>query len=285
MPDKNSLKILSFASEIRRSYRMKNFQRTFLNLLFLSTFGCAIFSCGVREKVVYLQDSASGTDSIPAYYYSPVYHSNDLLNISVSAMDMETVKPFNASVVAYTAEDGRATNTPMSQGYFVDTAGYIAFPVIGQIKVGGLNRSQAVELIREKLAPYVSDPIVNIRLLNFKVTVLGDVKNPGAFPITSERVTLPEALGMAGDMNITGVRKNVLVIRDLDGQRTEYRVDITSKEIYKSPAYYLRQNDVVYVEPNRAKRNSGALSTNTGIFVSIGSLLLTAITTITVISK
>jgi polysaccharide export outer membrane protein len=238
-------------------------------------------SCGIREKTVYFQPDENGSDSIAQQHYSPIYRSNDLLSISVSAMDAEAVKPFNSTVVAYTSEDGRASNTPMQQGYFVDPEGNIDFPVLGKIKVGGLNRNEAVQLIKQKLAPYVVDPQVTVRIMNYRITVLGDVKLPGSFPILSERVTLPEALGLAGDMNMTGVRKNVLVIRDIDGIRTEIRVDMTSREAYNSPAYYLRQNDVVYVEPNRAKRNSSIVGTNAGIFISVASLLLTTIAILT----
>lgn len=260
---------------------MRNAKSHFRIITLLFVLGTIVSSCGVREKVVYLQDSENGSDSIAKHYYSPVYRSNDLLSISVSSMDAETVKPFNMNVVSYTSEDGRASNTPMQLGYFVDTAGCIEFPVVGRIKVGGLNRTEMVQMLRHKLSPYVVDPIINVKILNYKITVLGDVKMPGTFTIPSERVTLPEALGMAGDMNITGVRKNILVIRDLDGVKTEYRVDLTSKNAYNSPAYYLMQNDVVYVEPNKAKRNSSVVGTNATIFVSIASLLLTTIALIT----
>jgi polysaccharide export outer membrane protein len=238
-------------------------------------------SCGIREKTVYFQPAQSGSDSIEKRFYSPVYHSNDLLSITVSAMDAEAARPFNISVVAFAAEDGRVSNTPMQQGYFIDTAGMIDFPVIGKIRVGGLNRPEAVQLIKQKLTPYIVDPLVTIKIMNYKITVLGDVKLPGVFPIPSERVSLPEALGMAGDMNITGVRKNVLVIRDIDGVKTEIRVDLTSKSAYNSPGYYLQQNDVVYVEPNKAKRNSSIVGTNAGIFISVASLLLTTIAILT----
>jgi len=238
-------------------------------------------SCGIRKKTVYFQPTENGTDSIAVRFYSPVYRSNDLLSITVSAMDAEAVKPFNPNVVAYTSEDFRAASTPMQQGYFVDSSGMINFPVVGQIKVGGLSRAEACLLIKQKLAPYVVDPLVTIRIMNYRVTVLGDVKLPGTFPVPSERMTLPEALGMAGDMNMTGIRNNVLVIREVDGVKTEIRVDMSSKTVYNSPGYYLQQNDVVYVEPNHAKRNSSIVGTNAGIFISVASLLLTSIALLT----
>lgn len=238
-------------------------------------------ACGLRKKVVYFQGNDAGTDTILPYTYVPVYHVNDLLSVTVSAMDAEAVKPFNTNVVAYTSEDGRVSNVPMQQGYFVDSSGMIDLPVLGQIRVGGLSRSQATKLIRDRLNTYVVNPIVTVKILNYKITVLGDVKAPGTFQIPGERVTLPEALGMAGDMNITGQRTNILVIRDLDGKKTEYRIDLTKKECYNSPAYYLMQNDIVYVEPNKARRSSSAVGTNAGIIVSVTSLILTTVILLT----
>jgi len=239
-----------------------------------------ITSCHTSKEIVYLQEN-SGADSTANFYYSPVYHMNDLLSITVSAMDAEAVKPFNRAIVAYTSDNAQASNVPMQQGYFIDTAGYISFPVIGQLKIGGLTRMQAIQMIRDELKTYVKDPMVMIKILNYKVTVLGDVKLPGTFSVSSERITLPEALGLAGDLNITGVRKNILIIRDIDGKKTEIRVDLTSKNAYNSPGYYLRQNDVVYVQPNRVRRGSSVVGTNAGILVSIASLLLTTIALLT----
>jgi len=240
-----------------------------------------IAGCGVREKVVYFQENQNGQDTIRPYSYSPVYHTSDLLSVTISAMDAETAKPFNTNVIAYTADDGRVSNVPMQQGYFVDSAGMIELPVLGPVHVGGLNRSQATELIRKKLDAYIDHPIITIKILNYKITVLGDVRQPGTFQVPGERVTLPEAIGMAGDMNITGVRKNILVIRDIDGIKTEIRVDLTSRESYNSPAYYLMQNDIVYVEPNKARRNSSVVGTNAGIIVSVTSIILTTIILLT----
>ena len=132
------------------------------------------------------------------------------------------------------------------------------------------------------MSSYISNPSIIVRILNYKVTVLGEVKNPGTFTIPNERITILEAIGIAGDLQITAVRNNVMVIREVDGKRMEYRVDLTSKNLFSSPAYYLTQNDVVYVEPNRAKVNSAVVNaTNVGIFISASSILISLLVLIT----
>ncbi|WP_430405535.1 polysaccharide biosynthesis/export family protein [Fluviicola sp.] len=139
-----------------------------------------------------------------------------------------------------------------------------------------------VDTIHTLLNGYLKNPTVQIQIQNFKITVLGDVKNPGTFKIPNERITLIEAIGLSGDMKMSGVRKNVLVIRDSCGIKREYRVDMTKKELFSSPAYYLKQNDVVYVEPNVAARSEGTLWKTTGaIFISLTSLVITTIILIT----
>lgn len=209
--------------------------------------------------------------------YSPVLRSDDVISIGVTSLDMDAVKPFNLPVTNISNTLGGYTQgTPTQPGYLIDADGNIDFPVIGKLKVGGLTRSAAVDLLKEQLKQYVNNASIQLRILNYKVTVLGEVRNPGTFTIPNERVTLLEAIGIAGDLNITGVRKNVLVIRDVDGKKTETRIDLTSKEIFSSPVFYLQQNDVVYVEPNRAKRNSSVVNTaNISLVISVISLLVT----------
>jgi polysaccharide export outer membrane protein len=160
----------------------------------------------------------------------------------------------------------------------VTSEGNIEFPVIGTIHLAGLTRTQAIDLLKEKLALYIVNPTISLRILNFRITVLGEVRTPGTFTIPNERITLLEALGVAGDLLITGERQNILVIRDEDGKRKEYRLDLTQESLFSSPVYYLQQNDVVYVEPNRAKRNSSVINaSNTGIVISSLSLVLTTL--------
>lgn len=239
-------------------------------------------ACTSKKNLVYFQGSDSQSADVNKNY-SPVLRSDDLLSITVMGLDADAVKPFNlpVSLLNNNIVGSYTQGNPTQPGYLIDASGNIDFPVIGKIKVGGLTRDAAVELIKLKLdnkkdSVFVKNPNVNIRILNYKVTVLGEVRNPGTFTIPNERITLPEALGIAGDLMITGVRKNVLVIRDVDGKKTETRIDLTSKNIFSSPVYYLSQNDVVYVEPNRARINSSVVNTsNVSLVVSVISLLVT----------
>lgn len=234
-------------------------------------------ACVAKKKMVYFNAPEAIKNAESNKSYTPVLRKDDLLAITVSGIDQDAVKPFNMPVTNVGNNlAGYTSGLPSLFGYLVDPEGNIDMLVIGKVKLAGLNRMEATELIREKLKTYLTNPIVNIRILNFKVTVLGEVRTPGTFTIPNERISLPEALGLAGDLNITARRKNVLVIRDTDGQKTEIRVDLTSKELFSSPAYYLNQNDIVYVEPNRAKINSSAVNTaNVGIIISVISLLTT----------
>ncbi|MNE62735.1 Polysaccharide biosynthesis/export protein [compost metagenome] len=164
--------------------------------------------------------------------------------------------------------------------YLVDANGMIDFPVLGSMKVGGLTRTEVLQMLKSKIAVYIKEPIINLRITNFKVSVQGEVGVPGTYNVTSERITLVEALSMARDLTIYGVRNNILVIREVDGVKSYNRVDITQSNFINSPFYYLAQNDVVYVEPNQNKINGAAVGPNTSVLISITSLLITLVTLI-----
>lgn len=237
-------------------------------------------SCKTREKLVYFQTSESDSASVQASNYTPTFKTDDFLSITVLGEDPESVAPFNLPTTSSNSNNsGYTMGNPALNGYLIDVNGAITFPIIGTIQLAGLNRMEATTLLQTKLKEYITNPIVHIQIQNFKVTVLGDVKNPGTFKIPNERITLLEAIGLAGDLKMTGVRKNILVIRDINGVKTEYRIDLTSKELFSSPVYYLSQNDVVYVEPNSASRAESSLWKTTGtIFISLTSLVVTTIT-------
>ncbi|MES2678869.1 MAG: polysaccharide biosynthesis/export family protein [Bacteroidota bacterium] len=209
--------------------------------------------------------------------YTPLFHTDDLLSITVTGLDPQSVQPFNMPVPDFNSNPGGyATGSPTPPGYLIDAEGFIEFPVIGKLKIAGLDRMAVTALLKEKLSPYVKNPTISLRILNYKVTVLGEVRNPGTFTIPNERITLPEALGIAGDLTISALRKNILVVRDVDGKKSETRIDLTSKDLFSSPVYYLHQNDIVYVEPNKTRMNSSALNaSNAGVIISIVSLLAT----------
>ncbi len=250
--------------------------KKFIPVLLLSLF---LYSCGTKEDVVYFNGIGPKDNMIGIDSYMPTYHIDDELIIVVNGMDPEAVKPFNLTSVSYSQERLDGYGRERIQTYIIDPEGNIDFPVIGKIKLAGLNREQATNLIEQKLSPeYLKDPIVNIRTVNYKVTVLGEVSRPGTYTTKNERITLIEALGMAGDLTIHGERENVLVIRDYDGEKTYTRVNLKSKDLFKSPVYYLTQNDVVYVEPNKAQARASKIGAGTGVAISIVGILISVAT-------
>lgn len=252
-------------------------KQTFIKIFLLFTATLFLDACTHKKNLIYFQGNLPTTESNKNY--NPILKTDDLISITVMGMDELATKPFNLPLtIINQGVGGYNQGAPTPPGYLIDPEGNIDFPVIGKIKLSGLTRSAAIDLIKEQLKPYLSNPTILLRILNYKITVLGEVRNPGTFTIPNERVTLPEAIGIAGDLQITGVRNNVLVIRDVDGKKTETRVDLTKKEVFSSPAFYLQQNDVVYVEPNRAKINSSVVNTsNVSLVVSVISLLITMV--------
>jgi polysaccharide export outer membrane protein len=241
-----------------------------------------LFSCASRKDVVYYQDIDSVAMHEQTNSYEIKIQPDDLLMIIVSAEDPEIAMPFNLKSTSIqtpgnlTAVTGQVT----MQLYLVDASGSIEFPILGQLKVGGLSRSELLQMLQQKIEVYIKSPIINLRLMNFKVSVQGEVNAPGTYTVDSERITLIEALSKARDLTIYGKRNNILIIRELDGVKSYHRVDITKTDFINSPFYYLDQNDVVYVEPNKNKINGAAVGANTGVIVSATSLLIAIITLI-----
>lgn len=233
-----------------------------------------LVSCGSRQDVVYFQDIDNALLTKSIQNYNPLIKPDDMLTITVSALDYDAVRPFNLPAVSLVDVNGQI-NQAAQQSYLVDYNGNIEFPVLGTLKLSGLNRIQATELIKTKLREYVKDPIVNIRNVNFSITVLGEVNNPGTFKITGDRFTILEALGLAGDLTIKGKRNNVLLIREQDNKKTYNRIDLTAESVFNSPFYYLSQNDVIYVEPNNAKVKSSTIDLNTSTTLSVVGTLVT----------
>lgn len=235
----------------------------------------SLMSCATRQEYAYFQDEKIGEYSQPEIFYELVYQPNDMITIDVTALDPETVRPFNLNVVPYNIDSSSMearTNLRM-QTYTIDPDGYINFPVLGKVKLGGLTRKEAASHLETKISEYVKDPLVNIRLTNFTITVLGEVNNPGAFIIQDEKVTLTEALGLAGDLTIYGKRKNILLIREIDGKKKFSVIDLTSVRTLSSSNFNLVQNDVLYVEPNNARIRSSSFTQNNSVIISaIGTL-------------
>lgn len=235
----------------------------------------SITSCVSKKEIVYFQNDDIN-QSLLNNTYKTIFKPNDLIQITVSALNPEAVKPFNLPVTS-----GNDSQSPQQNSYLIDRDGNIEFPVLGKIKLAGLTKTKAIELIKNKLSPdYIKNPTINIKILNFSITILGDVKSPGKFTIPNERVSIIDAIGLAGDLNISGVRI-VEVKREEKNKIVTYNLDLRSNNIFNSPAYYLQQNDIIYVRPNKAKYQSASQNSNTGLFISLGSIIFSLIAILT----
>lgn len=245
-------------------------------------------SCSSYKNVPYMQDIESVNQAVQL---QPLYDANimpkDLLSITINTTDPQAAAPFNLTVqtpLNAASANINTTSQPTLQQYLVNNAGEIDFPVLGRLKVGGLTKNEAEALIREKLQPYLKEePIVTVRMINYKISVLGEVNHPGTFTVSNEKVNVLEALAMAGDMTVYGLRNNVKLVReDAQGKRMIIELDLTRSDLILSPYFYLQQNDILYVTPNKTKaKNSDVGNTTTiaisaiSILVSIASLLVT----------
>lgn len=249
----------------------------------IAILGILFVSCASRDKIAYYQD-IKNLPSSEMTNYNPILKEDDLLLIFISSPDPEVASPFNLGTINLVGNTSPGlANIENSGGqiryqtYLIDNNGFIQFPIIGNIKIGGLTREAALQTIKTSLKKYITDPIVNLRILNYKVTVQGEVVRPGTFSIITERITLPEAISMAGDMTIYGKRDNVLVIREIDGKKTYNFVDMTKSDFINSDFYYLSQNDLVVVEPNKTRINASVVGPNISVIISSLSLLITVI--------
>jgi polysaccharide biosynthesis/export protein len=210
-------------------------------------------SCTSTKKAVYFSDQKNGSFEAPAIP-KLVIQNNDLLSISVSSLNPEASAVFNQPNNPPTGNNNTTTTTAAT-GYLVDGEGNVQFPFLGAVKAAGLSKDELKDKLTKSLVDkkLLVDPIITIRFLNFKVTVLGEVAHPNVITVPSERISLLEAIGLAGDLTIYAQRDNVLVIRDEDGKKITHRLNLNSTELFNSPYYYLKSNDVVYVEPNKSK--------------------------------
>ena len=251
-----SCQFVNWKNKKRNIYEMGKFNG-WKAIIGLALMLLMMVSCKSRKDVVYLQDVVP-LKQIPIEQKFEVFiHEDDLLGITVSSKEPELTIPFN-KMSASSSGEGRAL------GYLVDVNGDIDFPILGKLHVAGLSRLQLQEMLKTRLieGDYIKDPVVTVEFMNFKVSVIGEVARPGSFPIQGDRITLLEALSMAGDLTIYGRRDRVAVIREKDGQRTILFHDLRSAEVFSSPCYYLQQNDIVYVEPNNAKSEQSGINQN-----------------------
>ena len=230
-------------------------------------------SCANRKKLIYFQEPVPA-NAEKDMNYSPIFKKDDLISIVVSSSNAEATIPFNLMVPS-AGDAGHSTI-----GFLIDENGDVNYPFLGKIHLQGLTRSQAIQLMEEKLKPYLDKPIVQMHIENFKITLLGDFAKPGNYQIPNERITLLEAIGLGGDLSVTGIRKNIKVIRDRNGKRTEYIVDLTKTDVFNSEVYYLEQNDIIYIEPNQTKLAASVLNPAIAYVFSLTTLIVTSLSII-----
>ena len=266
---------------------VEGMSRVLLACLVVSLFS----SCQSYKKVPYLQDAevVSQVRQEESLYDAKIM-PKDLLTIVVSCTSPELAIPFNltvASPASVAISNTQVTTQPVIQPYLVDNDGKINFPVLGELKVGGLTKRQAEQLVIEKLKPYIKEtPIVTVRMVNYKISVIGEVARPGTFTISNEKVNLLEALAMAGDMTVWGLRDNVKLIREgADGRQQIITLDLNKAETILSPYYWLQQNDIVYVTPNKAKARNSDIGNSTSLWFSATSILVSLASLLVTIFK
>lgn len=255
---------------------MKKFQ--FLNFLILSA-ALLLSSCGTVKNVAYLQNSDSINFDNSRFLYDARIMPKDQITISVNTTTPEASLPFNLLLQnEYSQGRTMASGGGTLMPYLVDNEGYINYPIIGRLKVGGLTKSEAEKLVVEKIRPYMAEtenPVVTVTMASYSVSVLGEVARPGSFQVSREKITILEALAQAGDLTIYGVRDKVKLIReDATGKKQIVTLNLNDANIVNSPYYYLQQNDVVYVEPNNVKAQNSKVGQTTTLWFSATSILI-----------
>lgn len=235
--------------------------------------------CSSSKSVAYFMNSDSISLAQSKVLYDARIMPKDLLTITVSTTDQESAVPFNLTVpTAMTAGNRSTYSQALMQDYLVDNSGDIIYPVVGKIHMGGLTKNEAEELVTSKIRPYMSKgatPIVTVRMSNYKISVLGEVNKPTTLVVDNEKISILEALAQAGDLSIYGRRDNVKLIReDSQGEKHIYKMNLNDANLINSPYYYLQQNDVVYVEPNKAKAQNSQIGSMTTLWFSATSILL-----------
>ncbi len=236
-----------------------------------------VSSCYTKKDIVYFQDAKNFETIVETDTFKAKIKIGDILSINISTIDLDVTKPYNLVEASSDDRAGKLID------YLVDSDGNIDYPVLGKVKLVGLTIEDAKNLLKKKFeeGDLLVNPVVMIRIKNYRISILGGVSRPGVYPISSERISILEAIAMAGDLNINGKRTDVLVIRDFNGTKTYTQIDLTSKEVFNSPVFYLTQNDIVYVQPNKAAISSASGDSRIGLISSVVTVLATAAILIT----
>ena len=235
-------------------------------------------SCGTTKQIAYLQNSDSIDFAQSRFLYDARIMPKDQITISVNTTTPEASVPFNLLLQNSYTQGRSVSSSSVLMPYLVDNDGFINFPIVGKLKVGGLTKAEAEQLVTEKIRPYLAEsenPVVTVTMASYSVSVLGEVNHPGTFQVSREKITILEALAQAGDLTIYGVRDRVKLIReDATGKKSIETLNLCDANIINSPYYYLQQNDVVYVEPNKIKAQNSKVGQTTTLWFSATSILV-----------
>jgi polysaccharide biosynthesis/export protein len=233
-------------------------------------------SCANKKNIHYLQNLELKKDQAIVQNYEAVLQPDDVISISVSSTDGVGLQSFSPNSSSITSNVSGGNSKPGATNYIIRKDGSIEFPVLGKVQISGLSTTKAIDMMKVKLEKYIKDPIVMIEWHNFKFSVLGEVTKPGQYFSKSERVTLLEALAMAGDLNIYGNRKNIILIREIDNKRSIFTIDLTNPNLLNDEVYYIKQNDQIIISTNNAKiQSNSSFNQNIPIYLSISATLLT----------
>lgn len=238
-----------------------------------------LVSCGSYKNVPYFQNSDEVDFSKSQFLYDARIMPKDILTITVNTINPDAASPFNLTVPTTFNNQTRSTySQALLQNYLVDNDGCIDYPILGKLQVGGLTKSACEQLIHDKIVPYLNErenPVVTVRMSNYKISVLGEVARPGMFNVSNEKINILEALAQAGDLTIYGVRDRVKLIReDARGKKEMHTLNLNDANLISSPYYYLQQNDIVVVEPNKVKSQNSSVGSMTTLMFSATSILI-----------
>ncbi len=248
-------------------------------------------SCATSKRIVYLQDATPGQPAAVSQPRIITLQPQDQVSIMVSSKDPELAAILNLpriqqSVGTSGGGSGSGASSQGILGYTVDSKGEIDFPVLGKVHIEGLTREQIAVMLKDRIISenLLKDPVVTVDFMNLQFSALGEVSQPGRFDISRDQINIFEALSMAGDLTITGQRDRVFVVRT-DKERTTYQLDLRSESVYDSPAFYVQQNDVIYVEPNKMRANQSTINANNVRNVSFWMSLASFLMAVTAIAK
>lgn len=241
-------------------------------------------SCASRKDVIYLQDinESSGESIIKKIAFTPpTFKTDDRITINISSINPEAARPFNLYITSFNTNGLSSLGNQQQQSYLVDKNGDISFPQLGKLNVEGKSRIELEKYLEGKLRPFLPDVKANVQLVNFRISILGEVSKPGEYIVNREKISILQAIGLAGDLKIHGKRNDIKVIREEKGEIKHYNIDLRSKEFIGSPAYFLQQNDVVYVSQNKPQVNASASSPTASYIISATGLLITILSILT----